>query len=114
MSEPREPDMRCCADPDVRNEGYASLPDGRSWDYHCGACGQGWTEYEPAKSGRSLSTRQTAYLLASLRNACGYSDISDFDHFELAGGGRLELLNIEEVDELCEAINCGDIGYMEA
>jgi hypothetical protein len=44
-----KPKKKCCKKPDVKNEGSVQTPKGKSWEYHCYACGKSWTEIEKGK-----------------------------------------------------------------
>jgi len=40
----RPPRKRCCAMPDIKNEGKVKVKDGWSWSYYCYRCHRAWEE----------------------------------------------------------------------
>ena len=42
----KKPSTVCCDAPDVKNEGFVNTFEGRSWEYHCYACGKTWNEFQ--------------------------------------------------------------------
>jgi len=62
---------------------------------------------------KELSNQQLAHLLAALRYCQDHESLSDMEHFTMAEGGKvLRPLMDDEINELCEDINCGDINYV--
>ena len=64
---------------------------------------------------KKLSDQHIAHILAALRYCQDHApDFGNMEHFTIqseTGPTMLPLMD-DEVNELCEDINCGDIGYV--
>ena len=42
----KHPEIVCCSNPDIKNEGYVRVDGSIIWEYHCYTCGKSWTEVD--------------------------------------------------------------------
>lgn len=61
---------------------------------------------------RKLNDQQIAHVLASLRYCQDHTCIQGMEHFVVQDGSDMQPLMDDEINELCEDINCGYINYV--